>query len=68
MVEIVYFGDYEADLIIVVNLYYSDKCKLIQRYTIFTLTYTSSPIGLIRHFKICINSHTATPMHLCNYK
>ena len=27
--------------------HYSDKCKLIQRYTIFTLTYASSLIGLI---------------------
>ena len=54
-------------VVVVVNLYYSDKCKLIQRYTIFTLAYTSSLTGLICHFKIWINSHTATHIHVHLY-
>ena len=56
-----------STVVVVVNLYYSDKCKWIQRYTIFTLTYTSSLIGLICHFKIWINSHTATHIHVHMY-
>ena len=50
-------------LVVIVNLYHSDKCKFIQRYTIFPLTYTSSPMGLICHSKMCI-TRTQQQVHV----